>query len=80
MPVGLLEVLPAQLNWRPPPFKGRTDLETLLSSTNAQDWVRISEMLLGPAAPGFVFSPKHTSNAYTTTDADLDSAYGSEQA
>ena len=66
VPVGLLEVVPQHMTWRPPDFKGRSDLETLLSSNSAQDWVRITEMLLGPAPDGFTFSPKHRSNAYET--------------
>jgi tRNA-dihydrouridine synthase 3 len=64
--VGLLEVVPQNMTWRPPAFKGRSDLETLLSSNSAQDWVRITEMLLGPAPEDFVFVPKHKSNAYET--------------
>lgn len=65
--MGLLEVLPQQLHWRPPAYRGRNQLETLLGSDNPADWVRISEMLLGPAPPGFVFSPKHKTNAYVVT-------------
>jgi len=68
VPVGLLERLPCKLHWRPPSFVGRSDLETLLASGSCSDWVRISEMLLGPAPPGFQFSPKHRSNAYATVD------------
>jgi hypothetical protein len=51
IPVGLLEVLPQAMHWRPPAFVGRSDLETLLGSDNAADWVALSEMLLGPAPP-----------------------------
>ncbi|GAX79261.1 hypothetical protein CEUSTIGMA_g6701.t1 [Chlamydomonas eustigma] len=69
VPVGLLEVVPQQLHWRPPPLKGRNDLETLLSSDSAADWVRISEMLLGPVPEGFTFSPKHKSSSYTEASA-----------
>lgn len=51
IPVGLLDVLPQRMDWRVPVFVGRSDLETLLASDHAGDWVRISEMLLGPAPP-----------------------------
>ncbi|KAJ2384733.1 tRNA-dihydrouridine(47) synthase [NAD(P)(+)]-like protein [Coemansia sp. RSA 2611] len=64
VPAGLLEVLPQRINDRPPPFVGRSDLETLMASHNAADWVRISEMVLGPAPPDFAFVPKHKSNSY----------------
>ncbi|CAK7203412.1 tRNA-dihydrouridine synthase 3 [Sporothrix eucalyptigena] len=64
VPIGLLEYLPPSLNDRPPAFRGRNDLETLLSSRNYKDWIKISEMFLGPAHPDFKFVPKHKSNAY----------------
>jgi len=64
VPVGVLERLPARLNDRPPAFVGRNDLETLFASTNAADWVKITEMLLGPVPSGFTFTPKHKANAY----------------
>lgn len=35
IPVGLLERLPSKINDRPPPFCGRSDLETLLASGGA---------------------------------------------
>ena len=41
VPVGLLEYLPPRLNERPPPYKGRNELETLLASTDYKDWIRI---------------------------------------
>eukprot|EP00045_Choanoeca_perplexa_P011390 m.120569 g.120569 ORF g.120569 m.120569 type:complete len:604 (+) comp15615_c0_seq25:59-1870(+) len=64
IPVGLLERLPARMNERPPWFVGRNDMETWLSSSMSEDWVRLSEMLLGPAPPGFEFLPKHKANSY----------------
>jgi tRNA-dihydrouridine synthase 3 len=71
IPVGLLEVVPQGMMWRPPSIVGRSDLETLFASSSAADWVRISEMLLGPAPPGFQFTPRHRSNAYVTSERDL---------
>jgi len=64
VPIGLLEVLPGRLNDRPPAFRGRDELETLLSSPYSQDWVKISEMFLGPVPEGWTFTPKHKSNAH----------------
>ncbi|KAM7440471.1 tRNA-dihydrouridine(47) synthase [NAD(P)(+)]-like protein [Porites harrisoni] len=68
IPVGLLERLPQRINERPPPYFGRNDLETLLSSGNCADWVKISEMLLGPVPTSFHFLPKHKANSYTETE------------
>lgn len=69
IPVGLLEVVPQQMTWRPPgPFCGRSDLETLLSSPAPQAWVKITSMMLGPPPPGFRFVPKHKSNAWANTE------------
>ena len=39
VPVGLLEVIPQRLNCRPPAYYGRDDLETLMASDSAVDWV-----------------------------------------
>lgn len=41
VPIGLLEHLPPRLGDRPPAYKGRSDLETLLSSANYKDWIKI---------------------------------------
>lgn len=65
IPVGILERLPPRLNQRPPKWKGRSDLETLLGSTDYKDWIKITEMFLGKAAPSFQFVPKHKSNSYS---------------
>lgn len=64
IPVGILEYLPPKLNDRPPLWKGRNELETLLASKNYQDWIKITEMFLGPASKEFEFIPKHKSNSY----------------
>ncbi|XP_060069106.1 tRNA-dihydrouridine(47) synthase [NAD(P)(+)]-like [Ylistrum balloti] len=64
IPVGVLDQLPQKINERPPYYVGRNDLETLLASSNCGDWIKISEMLLGPVPEGFNFLPKHKANAY----------------
>ncbi|KAF2718725.1 tRNA-dihydrouridine(47) synthase [NAD(P)(+)] [Polychaeton citri CBS 116435] len=64
VPIGLLEVLPPKFGDRAPAFRGRSDLETLLCSANYKDWIKISEMFLGPAHKDFRFEPKHKSNSY----------------
>ncbi|KAG6877528.1 tRNA-dihydrouridine synthase 3 [Termitomyces sp. T159_Od127] len=63
IPIGLLEHLPARINDRAPAFRGRNELETLLASGNSSDWIKISEMFLGPAPESWTFTPKHKSNA-----------------
>ncbi|KAI8854505.1 hypothetical protein BC829DRAFT_359691 [Chytridium lagenaria] len=72
IPVDLLEVQPQKLNDRPPPFYGRDDLETLMASPIVTDWVKITELVLGPAPSNFVFVPKHKSNSY---DSEAGMAY-----
>lgn len=64
VPVGLLEKPPQKINERPPTYFGRNDLETLMASGNCSDWIKISEMLLGPVPEGFIFLPKHKANSY----------------
>lgn len=67
IPVGILERLPPKLNQRPPQWKGRNELETLLGSSDYKDWIKITEMFLGPAGDSFQFVPKHKSNSYEKT-------------
>ncbi|KAF8513739.1 zinc finger dihydrouridine synthase [Hysterangium stoloniferum] len=69
IPIGLLERLPGRLNDRPPTFRGRDELETMLASGNSQTWVKLSEMFLGPAPERFTFTPKHRSNAHGSEEA-----------
>lgn len=64
IPYELLANPPQQINQRPQKFRGRDEMETLMSSPNSTDWVRLSEMLLGPVPVGFEFVPKHKANAY----------------
>lgn len=42
VPIGLLEYLPPQINDRPPAWRGRNELETLLGSGNYKDWIKIT--------------------------------------
>ncbi|KAG8480655.1 hypothetical protein CXB51_025259 [Gossypium anomalum] len=64
IPVGILDVIPQRLNWRPPLYYGRDDLEMLMASDSTADWIRISKILLGKVPDGFTFALKHKSNAY----------------
>lgn len=64
IPAGLLERLPQKINERPPAYKGRDDLETLMASPDYKDWIKIAEMVLGKAGDEFKFVPKHKSNSY----------------
>ena len=41
VPVGILEHLPPRLQDRPPAWRGRNELETLLGSDNYKDWIKI---------------------------------------
>uniref|UniRef100_A0A8C7H4F2 tRNA-dihydrouridine(47) synthase [NAD(P)(+)] n=1 Tax=Oncorhynchus kisutch TaxID=8019 RepID=A0A8C7H4F2_ONCKI len=64
IPVGLLEQVPQRINERPPYYMGRDYLESLMASQHVGDWIKISEMLLGPVPKNFNFLPKHKANAY----------------
>ncbi|KAJ9446586.1 tRNA-dihydrouridine(47) synthase-like [Diplonema papillatum] len=67
VPVGIIETMPQKHNERPDTFRGRNDLETLMGSDKSEDWIKISELILGPCEPGFVFVPKHKSSAYSVS-------------
>lgn len=41
VPVGILEYLPPSLQDRPPAWRGRNDLESLLGSDDYKDWIKI---------------------------------------
>jgi tRNA-dihydrouridine synthase 3 len=41
VPVGILEYFPPNIQDRPPAWKGRSELETLLGSDNYKDWIKI---------------------------------------
>lgn len=65
IPLGLMQgMTPMKIGWRPPRYMGRNDLETLMASSNSEDWIRLSELLICPAPQGFKFVPKHKSNSY----------------
>lgn len=64
IPYGLLAKPPQTINQRPEKYRGRDEMETLMSSSNSSDWVKLSEMLLGPVPEGFTFVPKHKANSY----------------
>ena len=64
VPHGILVEPPQRINQRIPHFKGRTELETLLSSPKCSDWIKITEMFLGKVPDGFVFEPKHKAHSY----------------
>jgi len=65
VPAGVLEHGHSQrMIDMPPLYVGRCDTETLLSSSNSRDWIKISELLIGPVGPNFKFQEKHKSSAY----------------
>jgi tRNA-dihydrouridine synthase 3 len=65
VPVGILQDQVTQkINHRPPPIVGRDDLETMMASSDCADWIKITEMLLGPVPDSFNFLPKHKANSY----------------
>ncbi|KAF8433388.1 hypothetical protein BGX38DRAFT_1101965 [Terfezia claveryi] len=72
VPVGVLECLPPKIQDRPPVWKGRDDREGMLASGDCKDWLKISEMFLGKAPDGFVFVPKHKSNAHGAEEGEAE--------
>lgn len=67
VPVGIVEGgsdTVVTMSHRAPFFRGRDELETLLGSSRSEDWVRITEILLGKTPEGFKFVPRHKSNAW----------------
>lgn len=62
IPVGLLEHLPQKINWRPPGYSGRNDLETLMARSDSESWIQITELILGKRPDNFIFIPKHNSS------------------
>lgn len=71
IPVGVLEHPPQHMNERPPPYQGRNDLETLMASPLSSDWIKISELLLGPVPDDFVFLPKHKANSFDKVEVNI---------
>lgn len=64
IPVGILEHPPQKMNERPPFYRGRDEMETLMASSNCADWIKISELILGKVPDGFHFLPKHKANSW----------------
>lgn len=66
VPYGIVKYPPHRINQRPEytTYLGRDDLETLLSSYKASDWIKITEMFLGKVPDNFVFTPKHKASSY----------------
>merc|ERR1712154_683766 len=73
IPIGILEK-PIKINQGVPNsmcYVGRNELETLMASKSANDWIKITEMLLGPIKDSnFKFIPKHKASAYAPSCID----------
>lgn len=77
IPVGVLE-RPVKIGDRPPYYVGRNDLETLLASGNVNDWLKITEMFLGPVDQSFEFVPKHKASSWAVDAETIIDALGRE--
>lgn len=66
VPYGLLANPPQKIYQRPETdiYRGRDELETLMTSNKSSDWVKISEMFLGKVPEGFTFLPKHKAKTF----------------
>jgi tRNA-dihydrouridine synthase 3 len=64
VPVGILEKPPQRMNEWVPKHHGRNNLETIMSSPDSNDWVKITEMFLGKVPDNFDFLPKHRAHGY----------------
>lgn len=54
--MGVLESVPCTLSNQPRGWQARSDLEGLLSSSQAADWRKIASFFLGPEPEGFDFT------------------------
>ncbi|CAI4048430.1 hypothetical protein SUVZ_12G4260 [Saccharomyces uvarum] len=68
IPMGICERYPVKLNERPPNWCGRDDVETLMGSTDVNDWIKLSDLFFGKTDESFVFVPKHKSSSFATRD------------
>ncbi|AJV77666.1 Dus3p [Saccharomyces cerevisiae YJM453] len=68
VPMGICERYPVKLNERPPNWCGRDELETLMGSTDVNDWIKLSDLFFGKTDENFVFVPKHKSSSYANRD------------
>jgi len=63
-PVALYERFPKMNEAPPSDIVYRDDLETLMASHSIEDWIKLSEMTLGPVPEGFSFQAKHKAKSY----------------